>query len=88
MDSSVLFFARSCPDTQPFIARLDELGVKYESVEIQSSLDNLKRFLTLRDSRIEFDTVKQKGAIGVPALLLTDGHLVLDIEMLNEIFTK
>ncbi|VEB23121.1 Glutaredoxin-related protein [Avibacterium volantium] len=88
MDKPVLFFAETCPDTAPFVARLQELGVQYEPVEIQSSLGNLKRFLALRDSRAEFEAVKARGAIGVPALLLDNDNVVLDVEGLVEVFAK
>ncbi|QDJ12829.1 hypothetical protein CEP45_02760 [Mergibacter septicus] len=84
MDKPVLFFAETCPDTAPFVARLQELGVKYEPVEIQSSLANLKRFLTLRDNYTEFDTVKARGSIGIPAFLVGNDTVVLDVEKLTE----
>ena len=87
MDKPVLFFAETCPDTAPFVARLQELGVQYEPVEIQSSLGNLKRFLALRDSREEFEAVKARGSIGIPALL-NNNNVVLDVEELVEVFAK
>ncbi|MFZ7136328.1 hypothetical protein ACLSZP_07830 [Avibacterium avium] len=86
MDKPVLFFAETCPDTAPFVARLQELGVQYEPVEIQSSLGNLKRFLALRDSRAEFQAVKARGSIGIPALLLNNDSLVLDVDKLADVF--
>ncbi|MFQ1014867.1 hypothetical protein [Avibacterium paragallinarum] len=86
MDKPVLFFAETCPDTAPFVARLQELGVQYEPVEIQSSLGNLKRFLALRDSRAEFEAVKARGFIGIPALLLNNDSLVLDVDKLADVF--
>ncbi|MFZ7129054.1 hypothetical protein [Avibacterium avium] len=86
MDKPVLFFAETCPDTAPFVARLQELGVQYEPVEIQSSLSNLKRFLALRDSRAEFEAVKLRGSIGIPALLLNNDSLVLDVDKLADVF--
>ncbi|MFZ7230401.1 hypothetical protein ACLSZN_09555 [Avibacterium avium] len=86
MDKPVLFFAETCPDTAPFVARLQELGVQYEPVEIQSSLSNLKRFLALRDSRAEFQAVKARGSIGIPALLLNNDSLVLDVDKLADVF--
>ncbi|MFZ7171579.1 hypothetical protein [Avibacterium volantium] len=86
MDKPVLFFAETCPDTAPFVARLQELGVQYEPVEIQSSLGNLKRFLALRDSRAEFEAVKACGSIGIPALLLNNDSLVLDVDKLADVF--
>ncbi|MFZ7260857.1 hypothetical protein [Avibacterium avium] len=86
MNKPVLFFAETCPDTAPFVARLQELGVQYEPVEIQSSLGDLKRFLALRDSRAEFEAVKASGSIGIPALLLNNDSLVLDVDKLADVF--
>ncbi|UXN34348.1 hypothetical protein N8E86_09850 [Avibacterium paragallinarum] len=86
MDKPVLFFAETCPDTAPFVARLQELGVQYEPVEIQSSLGDLKRFLALRDSLAEFEAVKARGSIGIPALLLNNDSLVLDVDKLADVF--
>ncbi|URL06338.1 hypothetical protein L4F92_09850 [Avibacterium sp. 21-595] len=85
MTKPVLFFAETCPDTAPFVARLQELGVQYEAVEIQSSLGNLKRFLALRDNRAEFEAVKAHGSIGIPALLLDNGDVVLEIDKLADV---
>ncbi|KGQ33219.1 hypothetical protein JP34_08480 [Gallibacterium anatis] len=86
MSKAKLFFAQACPDTAPFVAELARLNVEYEEAEIQSSLSNLKQFLALRDSRSEFDNIKQRGGIGIPALVLDNDKIVLDVEKLADIF--
>ena len=78
MSKPILFYAETCPDTAPFVAELDRLGVDYDEVEIMTSLPNLKQFIRLRDSNAEFDNSKANGYLGIPALLLPNGDVVLD----------
>lgn len=85
MAKPVLFFSELCPDTKPFITELKNLQIDYEAIEITTSMVNLKRFLKLRDNNPIFDSIKQKGYIGIPALLLSQGDVILDIHQLSEI---
>lgn len=82
----ILFFTSLCPDTTPFVAELNRLNVEYEAVEIMSSMANFKRFLRLRDSHSAFEQAKANGYIGIPALLLADETVILDIDQLQGIF--
>ena len=86
MSKPILFYAETCPDTAPFVAELDRLGVDYDEVEIMTSLPNLKQFIRLRDSSAEFDNSKANGYLGIPALLLPNGDVVLDLSKLKVIF--
>lgn len=86
MTKPVLFFAHLCPDTEPFVAQLNALKVDYESVNILESMANFKRFLKLRDTDRTFDDAKQKGYIGIPALLLANGDVILDLDELKRLF--
>lgn len=86
MSKPVLFFANLCPDTTAFVAELNHLNVEYEAVEIMSSMANFKRFLRLRDSHSAFEQAKANGYIGIPALLLADETVILDIDQLQHIF--
>lgn len=85
MNKPVLFFAELCPDTAPFVAELNRLNIEVESVEIMSSMANLKRFLKLRDQHAAFDNAKANGYIGIPALLLADEGVILDLEQLKHL---
>ena len=38
----ILYYAKDCPDTKPFVDRLNELGIVYEEVEVFTSLKDLK----------------------------------------------
>ena len=88
MTKLILFYCPDCPDTAPFVAELQRLGVQYEEVEILSSLANFKQFLRLRDSKAAFDNAKVNGSAGIPALLLEDGRVILDHAELAKIFAK
>ncbi|SUC08725.1 Glutaredoxin-related protein [Pasteurella canis] len=86
MSKAVLFFANLCPDTTAFVAELNRLNVEYEAVEIMSSMANFKHFLRLRDNHSAFEQAKANGYIGIPALLLADEQVILDINQLQHVF--
>ena len=79
MQKPILYFAPWCSDTAPFVAELQRLGVDYEAVDITQSGANLKPFLGLRDRHPAFDNAKANGYIGIPALMLEDERVVLDL---------
>lgn len=86
MTKPILYFADWCPDTAPFVAELQRLGVDYEPVEITQSGTNLKSFLKLRDSHNAFANAKTNGYIGIPALLLANEKVILDLAELEKVF--
>ncbi|MCU1106979.1 hypothetical protein K3H26_05030 [Glaesserella parasuis] len=79
MQKPVLYFAHWCPDTAPFVAELQRLGIDYEEREMTTGGANLKAFLKLRDNHPAFDHVKANGYIGSPALVVEDERVVLDL---------
>lgn len=79
MTKPVLYFAHWCPDTAPFVAELQRLGIDYEEREMTTGGANLKAFLKLRDNHPAFDNVKANGYIGIPALVLEYEKVVLDL---------
>lgn len=83
----VLYFADWCPDTAPFIAKLEKLGVKYVPFDMTKSGAALKAFLKLRDTHSAFEQVKINGSIGIPALLLEGNKIVLDLAELEDFFS-
>ena len=38
---------------------------------------NLKRFLKYRDTRPEFNTIKEAGKIGIPCIVINDGEKII-----------
>ncbi|MDH2997690.1 hypothetical protein A1D22_08170 [Pasteurellaceae bacterium LFhippo2] len=82
MAKPILYFAHWCPDTEPFVAELQRLGIEYEAVDITTGGSTLKPFLKLRDTHPAFENAKAHGYIGIPALV--DGErVVLDIAELT-----
>ncbi|MCT8604024.1 hypothetical protein KZ329_03860 [Glaesserella parasuis] len=79
MQKPVLYFAHWCPDTAPFVAELQRLGIDYEEREMTTGGANLKAFLKLRDNHPAFDHVKANGYIGISAVVLEDERVVLDL---------
>ncbi|MBQ6343367.1 MAG: hypothetical protein IJI41_09610 [Anaerolineaceae bacterium] len=69
-----------CPDCVSCKAAFDANNVTYEFVNITESMRNLKEFLKLRDNDSVFDDPRQKGYVGIPALLFEDGRISLDWE--------
>ncbi|HGO5854950.1 TPA: hypothetical protein ACK3JH_001857 [Mannheimia haemolytica] len=86
MRKPILYFAHWCPDTAPFVAELDRLGIEYELCDITKSGANFKPFLRLRDNHSAFDHAKANGYIGIPALLIEGEKVVLDLAELEGIF--
>jgi len=81
----IVYFAPWCPDTAPFFAELERLNIDVEKVDMVGNPTGLKAFLKLRDSHPAFDDVKKNGYIGIPALVLENGDVVLDKDQLAEI---
>ncbi|MDE3934724.1 hypothetical protein NUQ42_00635, partial [Glaesserella parasuis] len=73
MQKPVLYFAHWCPDTAPFVAELQRLGIDYEEREMTTGGANLKAFLKLRDNHPAFDNAKANGYIGHSAVGFGEG---------------
>lgn len=82
---AILYYAQTCPDTAPFVKRLEELGIEYEGVEVLSSLKNLKQFLFVRDTYKVFENVHGNMQIGIPALVVSETECILDINKLERL---
>ena len=70
-----------CPDCVEAKKKLDEKNIPYDYVDITASIGNLKAFMKLRDEEPAFDEAKKAGAVGVPAFVLDDGDIRLEIEI-------
>ena len=71
----ILYYAKDCPDTKPFVDRLNEF----------TSLKDLKQFLFVRDTYKVFDKIKGNMQIGIPCLVVSESECILDIDKLNEL---
>lgn len=54
---------------------LDKKGLSYTYKDITGTMIFLKEFLHLRDSREDFQAVKEGGYVGIPCFLLKTGAL-------------
>lgn len=66
---------------------LSQKNVEFEYVEITDSMQNLKRFLKIRDTREEFKIVHKYHAVGLPMLMVDDAiYLGPSPDKLDELF--
>lgn len=80
----VVFGSSMCPDCIVMKKALDERGVKYLYLDITENLANLKKFLKFRENPA-FDFAKEKGSIGIPAMVVNDGEkIIFSIEEFDE----
>ena len=68
-----------CPDTLYALNRLSDAKAEIEFKNLSASLPDLKAYLALRDSDPHYEAVKKSGGIGIPAFVLEDGTVTLDI---------
>lgn len=64
-----------CPDCVKCKEALENAGVPFVYLSITESLLAMKQFLKLRESREEFEPIRQRGQIGIPCILEEDGKL-------------
>ncbi|MBE6082283.1 MAG: hypothetical protein E7205_06290 [Tissierellaceae bacterium] len=77
MEKIILFGSKYCPDCGPAKEFLSGNNVKFAYLDITDSLMNLKRFLKYRDTRPEFNTIKEAGKIGIPCIVINDGEKII-----------
>ena len=87
MNEITLYFSSLCPDTAPFKAAMERLGVTAREVDITASMRNLKEFLRLRDSEEVFVPRKEQGMVGVPCLVANEEY-IFEVSDLEERFAK
>ena len=68
-----------CPDCREAFEKMKKENISYELVDIMAETKNLREFLNLRDSRQEFDKVRETGGIGIPCFLMEDGSVRFEI---------
>ena len=68
MNEKTLYFSSLCPDTVPFKAAMERLGVTAREVDITASMRNLKEFLRLRDNEAVFTPRKEQGMVGAETI--------------------
>lgn len=77
MKKVLVFGSRHWPDCQPAKEYLSENNVKYLYLDVSENMINLKRFLKYRDDYDEFNSIKEKGSIGLPCIVIDDGEKII-----------
>ena len=73
--------SHTCKDTLYAMNVLTSTGVDFDFVDISSNLTDLKVYLRIRDSHPElYDAVRANGGVGIPAFVLADGTVTMDME--------
>lgn len=80
-----LYGADQCPDCIEAFRILDSKDINYEYVDIIKNTKTLKEFLDIRDTRDEFDIIKENSMYGIPCFIFDDGYLTFE---LNEVIEK
>ena len=64
-----------CPDCVKCKEALEKADVPFVYLSITESLLAMKQFLKLRETKEEFEPIRQRGQIGIPCILNEDGNL-------------
>lgn len=83
-----LFVSNVCPDTQPALDRLEELGLQFKVIDITENMKNLKHFLSYRDRLVYFEDIKKNNQVGVPLLMVGEGEEFILLEDIDKIKDK
>jgi glutaredoxin-related protein len=65
---------------------LSNNDISFEYIDITDSIRNLKIYLKLRDTRPEFDEIKEIGRVGIPFIMIDNGEkFIFDKPKLDEL---
>lgn len=65
---------------------LSNNGINYEYIDITDSMRNLKIYLSMRDTRPEFEEIKKTKKVGIPFIMIGRGEkFIFDQPELNEL---
>lgn len=78
-----VYGAEICPDCVMAKRILDQKNLPYKYIDITEDTGKMKEFLRLRDSRKEYESIKQEGRIGIPTFLFNDGRISFNLYELN-----
>ena len=74
-----VFVMQTCPDCAS-IKREAQGDTRFQIIDIGEHVRNLKQFLALRDTNPAFDSVRQRGSVGIPCFVLEDGTITFSQE--------
>ena len=67
-----------CKDCVECVEDLKKANMEFEFLDFADSLLYLKEFLAIRDGNDQFNAAREKGSIGIPAIVKEDGSVTLD----------
>ena len=77
MDKIVIYGHKHWPSCEPAKEFLLKKNVKFAYQDMSESILALKTFLKIRESRPEFDQVKERGLVGIPCTVVNDGEKII-----------
>lgn len=80
-----IYGTKICSTCAEILQKLTEKGEQERFVEVTGSVASFREFLSLRDTRPEFEEIKRAGRIGVPYCILEDGSILLDDEEIEKL---
>lgn len=69
-----------CPDTLYALCRLREKNADIDFKNLSSSLPDLKAYLAVRETELQYEAVRAGGGIGIPFFMLEDGTKTMDLD--------
>lgn len=66
------------PECDPLRELLLKNNIEFEYIDITASMENLKFFLTIRDKSPYFNTIKARGSVGIPTIVVGEGEEFID----------
>ncbi len=75
-----VYGAPICRGCRNYKAIQNRRGFEAEYVDITGSTENLREFLRMRDQEPIFESVRERGAIGIPLFVREDGYKTLDMD--------
>ena len=82
-----VFVMETCPDCVS-IKKLAKDNSNFQIIDIGEHVRNLKDFLVLRDHHTAFESVRQRGAIGIPCFVKENGEVSFTEEDFEELLKE
>lgn len=81
MNMYKFYISSLCPDCPPAIELVKEKNLDVETVDITSSMKNLKEFLNHRDNSDAFDVMVENNYVGIPCLYKDGRYFFFDYDI-------
>lgn len=69
-----------CPDTLAALSQLTAAGADYEFKNMLASHDELRAYLTLRDTNDLYAEIRGTERLGIPCFVCENGDVTMDID--------